>query len=203
MIEGGSQLWWCMAGVSFPPETCIRIFLLMAVFIHTLSNNLSEIHNHNWQFYTRYCTVIEKRGFPRMALSFLLVQLHFNLIYETCMRTSVYQSWALRFMTLGIENQLFHCQHSTEAEFMHVHFVDVYDIILRVLVYDIILRVLRLEVSVYNVYVTDQRPNSWDKSLKCFPPCYSQSPLLMDFTPPPPAPSKGYRDILYTNILYT
>jgi hypothetical protein len=27
----------------------------------------------------------------------------------------------------------------------------------------------------------------WDKSLKSFPPCYSQSPLLTDFTPPPPS----------------
>ncbi len=26
---------------------------------------------------------------------------------------------------------------------------------------------------------------NWDKSLKSFPPCYSQSPLLTDFTPPP------------------
>jgi hypothetical protein len=26
---------------------------------------------------------------------------------------------------------------------------------------------------------------NWDKSLKSFPPCYSQSPLLMDFTPHP------------------
>jgi hypothetical protein len=25
---------------------------------------------------------------------------------------------------------------------------------------------------------------NWDKSLKSFPPCYSQSPLLTDFTPP-------------------
>ncbi len=27
---------------------------------------------------------------------------------------------------------------------------------------------------------------NWDKSLKGFPPSYSQSPLLTDFTPPPP-----------------
>ncbi len=27
---------------------------------------------------------------------------------------------------------------------------------------------------------------NWDKRLKSFPPCYSQSPLLKDFTPPPP-----------------
>ncbi len=26
---------------------------------------------------------------------------------------------------------------------------------------------------------------NWDKSLKSFPHCYSQSPVLMDFTPPP------------------
>ncbi len=27
---------------------------------------------------------------------------------------------------------------------------------------------------------------NWDKSLKSLPSCYSQSPLLKDFTPPPP-----------------
>jgi hypothetical protein len=27
---------------------------------------------------------------------------------------------------------------------------------------------------------------NWDKSLKSFPPCNSQSPLLTDFTPPSP-----------------
>jgi hypothetical protein len=33
----------------------------------------------------------------------------------------------------------------------------------------------------------------WDKSLKSFPPCYSQSPLLPFFPPPPPPrpPSKS------------
>ncbi len=25
--------------------------------------------------------------------------------------------------------------------------------------------------------------HNWDKSLKCFPPCYSQSPILRDFIP--------------------
>jgi hypothetical protein len=29
---------------------------------------------------------------------------------------------------------------------------------------------------------------NWDKSLQSFPPCYAQSPLLTDFTPPPPTP---------------
>ncbi len=28
----------------------------------------------------------------------------------------------------------------------------------------------------------------WDRSLKSFPPCYLQSPLLLDFTPLPPPP---------------
>ncbi len=32
---------------------------------------------------------------------------------------------------------------------------------------------------------------NWDKSLRCFASCYSQPPLLMDFTPPPPPPSKS------------
>ncbi len=31
---------------------------------------------------------------------------------------------------------------------------------------------------------------NWDDSLKNFPPCYSQSTLLMDFTPPPPCKRK-------------
>jgi hypothetical protein len=29
---------------------------------------------------------------------------------------------------------------------------------------------------------------NWDKSLQSFSLCYSQSPLLTDFTPPPPSP---------------
>jgi hypothetical protein len=33
-----------------------------------------------------------------------------------------------------------------------------------------------------------------DKSLKSFPPCYSQSPLLMDFTPPTPPPEPKWFD---------
>ncbi len=41
----------------------------------------------------------------------------------------------------------------------------------------------------------EQRPNSlglnWDKSLKSFPPCWSQSPRLTDFTPHPPPPRKS------------
>ncbi len=31
---------------------------------------------------------------------------------------------------------------------------------------------------------------NWDKSLKSFPPCYSQSPLQMDLPPPPPTPQE-------------
>jgi hypothetical protein len=31
---------------------------------------------------------------------------------------------------------------------------------------------------------------NWDKGLKNFPPCFSQSPLLTDFPPPPLPPSK-------------
>ncbi len=38
----------------------------------------------------------------------------------------------------------------------------------------------------------NQRPNSWDKSLKSFPPCYSQSPLLTDFIPPAPPPQQKW-----------
>jgi hypothetical protein len=33
---------------------------------------------------------------------------------------------------------------------------------------------------------------NWDTSLKIFPPCYSQSPLLMDLTPPPPSQQKWF-----------
>ncbi len=43
-----------------------------------------------------------------------------------------------------------------------------------------------------------------DKSLKSFPPCYSQSPLLTDFTPlPPPPPGKsGLKLVCEVNIVY-
>jgi hypothetical protein len=33
---------------------------------------------------------------------------------------------------------------------------------------------------------------NWDKSLKSFLPCYSQSPLLTDFTPPSPLEQKWF-----------
>jgi hypothetical protein len=48
-----------------------------------------------------------------------------------------------------------------------------------------------------------QRPNSstWDKSLQSFHPCYSQSPLQTDFTPPPPSKC-GWKLILNVNIEY-
>jgi hypothetical protein len=29
---------------------------------------------------------------------------------------------------------------------------------------------------------------NWNKSLKSFPPCYLQEPLLKEFSPPPPPP---------------
>ncbi len=50
-----------------------------------------------------------------------------------------------------------------------------------------------------------QRPNSqgnWDKSLKSFPPCYSQSPLLTDCTPPPPLEQEnGLKLVCNVNIV--
>jgi hypothetical protein len=41
-----------------------------------------------------------------------------------------------------------------------------------------------------------------DKSLKSFPPCYSQSPspLLTDFTPPPPLEQIWVETGLYSNV---
>ncbi len=43
---------------------------------------------------------------------------------------------------------------------------------------------------------------NWDKSLQSFPPCYSQSHLLLDFTPPPPL-SKGVLELVCNvNIVY-
>jgi hypothetical protein len=42
-----------------------------------------------------------------------------------------------------------------------------------------------------------------DKNLKSFPPCYSQSPLLTDFTPPPPSLSKSALKLVCNgNIVY-
>ncbi len=39
---------------------------------------------------------------------------------------------------------------------------------------------------------------NWDKSLKSFPPCYSQSPLQTDFTPPYPLEQTGLQCKNYT-----
>ncbi len=42
----------------------------------------------------------------------------------------------------------------------------------------------------------------WDNSLKSFPPCYSKSPLLMDFTPPPhPLNKSGLKLVCNVNIV--
>jgi hypothetical protein len=41
----------------------------------------------------------------------------------------------------------------------------------------------------------------WDKSLKSFPPCYSQSPLLTDLPPLPPSKS-GLKLVCNVNIVY-
>jgi hypothetical protein len=43
---------------------------------------------------------------------------------------------------------------------------------------------------------------NWDKSLKSFPPCYSKSPLMMDFTPPPPLRKNGLKLVCNVNIVY-
>ncbi len=40
--------------------------------------------------------------------------------------------------------------------------------------------------------------DNWDKSLQCFPPCYSQSPLLTDLIPPPPP----FKLVCNGNIVY-
>jgi hypothetical protein len=45
------------------------------------------------------------------------------------------------------------------------------------------------------------RPNSWDKSLKNCPPCYSQSPLLTNLLPPPLSKS-GLKLVCNVNIVY-
>jgi hypothetical protein len=49
------------------------------------------------------------------------------------------------------------------------------------------------------------RPNSWsnwDKSLKSFPPCYSQSPPLTDFTPSSPLSKRDLKLVCNVNIVY-
>ncbi len=44
---------------------------------------------------------------------------------------------------------------------------------------------------------------NWDKSLKNFHPCYSQSPLLREITPPPPPRNKnGLKLVWNVNIVY-
>ncbi len=41
---------------------------------------------------------------------------------------------------------------------------------------------------------------NWDKSLKSVPPCYSQSPLLTEFSPPPSLEKKWFETGLYNNV---
>jgi hypothetical protein len=43
---------------------------------------------------------------------------------------------------------------------------------------------------------------NWDKSLQSFPPCYSQSPLLTDLTPPPPWAKVIWNWFVIVNIEY-
>jgi hypothetical protein len=45
---------------------------------------------------------------------------------------------------------------------------------------------------------------NWDKILKrSFPPCFSQSPVLTDFTPPPPPPDKtDLKLVCNVNVVY-
>jgi hypothetical protein len=46
---------------------------------------------------------------------------------------------------------------------------------------------------------------NWDKSRQYFPPCYSQSNLLKDFTPPPPLRNSGLKLVFMVfnvNIVY-
>jgi hypothetical protein len=44
---------------------------------------------------------------------------------------------------------------------------------------------------------------NWEKSLTSFPPCYSQSPLQTDFTPPSPPPlsKSGFKLVCNVNIV--
>ncbi len=41
---------------------------------------------------------------------------------------------------------------------------------------------------------------NWDKNLKSFHPCYSQSSLLTDFTPPPPPSNSGFELVCKKNL---
>jgi hypothetical protein len=43
---------------------------------------------------------------------------------------------------------------------------------------------------------------NWDKSLKSFPPCYSQSPLLTAFTSHPPLRKSRLKLVCKVNIVY-
>jgi hypothetical protein len=64
----------------------------------------------------------------------------------------------------------------------------------RTTIAEFVIRKLRTQPEVLNKFVTGLLERSrilgrnWDKSLKSFHPCYSQSPLLTDFTAPPPPP---------------
>jgi hypothetical protein len=42
--------------------------------------------------------------------------------------------------------------------------------------------------GLYSLYTGPIHGRNWDQSIKSFPLCYSQSPLLTDFTPPLPRP---------------
>ncbi len=44
---------------------------------------------------------------------------------------------------------------------------------------------------------------NWDKSLQSFPPCYSQSLLPTDFTPPPPWAKVGWNLLVIVNTEYS
>jgi hypothetical protein len=58
-------------------------------------------------------------------------------------------------------------------------------------------------ISILHIYPSRGRilGRNWDKSLRSFPPCYSQSHLLMDFAPPPP-PFLLSICHLYSNIAF-
>ncbi len=60
--------------------------------------------------------------------------------------------------------------------------------------------------ALYKKYCTLYRGRilrrSWDKSLESFPPCYSQSPLLTDFNPPPPPKKSELKLVCNVNIVY-
>ncbi len=43
---------------------------------------------------------------------------------------------------------------------------------------------------------------NWDKNFNSYPPCYSQSPLLTDLTPPPLLSKNGMKLVCNVNIAY-